>query len=457
MLPCGIPLGKLIMSDLRSSDVSRSLPAPNDLCANYCWQRYYKDGSGVLSASLATKQLISLLHRGFSPFLRSVFLLLTVLCLLFLSACRPPLPSATRPLSTPTTLPTSLPSIKPSTTISSVASAAQAITQTAVLAPGTGAGQAIYPTEAVASPAPDPLRFSFPTPVPAPASAWRPPLYPTPWALSPYDHFYFARPIAADEVNWPLWDYRYGGSFFENVIHTGVDIPAPRGTPVLAAGSGKVVWAGYGLNRGDDDPNDPYGLAVAIRHDFGYAGQTLYTVYGHLDRVDVVRGQYVSPGDALGLVGETGHTTGPHLHFEVRLRDNDYFTTRNPELWLVPPQGWGVLAGRVMDSGGQLKTGQEVIVHSLSSGQNWLAKTYASEAVNSDPYYQENVVIGDLPAGKYEVRIPYAGMGYVLEIEILPGVVNYFSFSGHTGMSTARPPTPEAGVLDQATATKPAH
>jgi murein DD-endopeptidase MepM/ murein hydrolase activator NlpD len=243
-------------------------------------------------------------------------------------------------------------------------------------------------------------------------------------------------------VNWPLWDYRYGGSFFADVIHTGVDILATKGTPVLAAGSGKVIWAGYGLYRGAEDPTDPYGLAVAIAHDFGYGGQNLFTIYGHMDRIDVMRGQWVDVGEPLGIVGETGKTTGPHLHFEVRVEDNNFFTTRNPELWLVPPQGWGVLAGRIMDSAGQLKTSQDVIVHSLSSGQNWLAKTYGAETVNGDPYYQENLVIGDLPAGEYEIRVPYAGFNYVLEIEILPGVVNYFSMRGHSGFSTALPPDP---------------
>ncbi|MDZ4185369.1 MAG: hypothetical protein U1D97_10375, partial [Desulfuromonadales bacterium] len=70
---------------------------------------------------------------------------------------------------------------------------------------------------------------------------WRPPLSDPPWALSPYDHFYFTRPIAADKVNWPLADYRYGGIFFgADIIHTGIDLPNPRGTPVMAAAPGKV-------------------------------------------------------------------------------------------------------------------------------------------------------------------------------------------------------------------------
>ena len=53
------------------------------------------------------------------------------------------------------------------------------------------------------TPVSDPLRFAFPAPGPPPVSAWRPPLYTTPWAPTPYDHFYFARPIPANEINWP--------------------------------------------------------------------------------------------------------------------------------------------------------------------------------------------------------------------------------------------------------------
>ncbi len=102
--------------------------------------------------------------------------------------------------------------------------------------------------EAGITPSPVPFQFSLPTPGAEPVSAWRPPLYPIPCAMSPYDHFYFARPIAADMVNWPTADYRYGGVFFgRNIVHTGVDIPTPEGTPILAAGPGTVVWTGWGL------------------------------------------------------------------------------------------------------------------------------------------------------------------------------------------------------------------
>ena len=223
-----------------------------------------------------------------------------------------------------------------------------------------------------------------------------------------------------------------------------MDIPAPEGTPVLAAGPGKVVWAGYGVYRGGNDPTDPYGLAVTIRHDFGYQDQPLYTVYGHMNQVDVAVGQHVETGDQLGLVGKTGRVTGPHLHFEVRLGNNDYYSTRNPELWVAPPIGWGILAGRLMDSNGQLVPQLPLIVTSLANNQNWFGRSYGLEAVNSDPYYQENLVIGDLPAGKYTLRVAYAGLNFTQKIEIQAGLVSYFYFYGKGGFELGSPPQQES-------------
>ena len=293
-----------------------------------------------------------------------------------------------------------------------------------------------------------PLRFTFPTPGQRPISFWRPPLYDTPWALGPFDHFYFNRPIAADEVNWPIADYRYGGIFFStDIVHTGIDIPAPRNTPIIAAGNGRVVWAGYGLFYGRNSPNDPYGQAVTIRHDFGYQGQRLYTVYAHMDKVLVSEGQEVKTGDVLGLVGTTGNTTGPHLHFEVRMERNSYFTTFNPELWLAPPQGWGVLVGMLENTNGSMLNGQDVTVRNKETGQKWVVRSYGNQAVNSDPYYEENLVLSDLPAGMYEVEIDYLDETYTQEIEIHPGAVSYFKFRGKLYFNTSLPPTPTIDEL----------
>ncbi len=88
--------------------------------------------------------------------------------------------------------------------------------------------------------------------------------------------------------------------------HHGIDYAAPRGTPIDAAGSGKVTFAGW--KRG-------YGRFVAIKHSNGYS-----TGYGHMSKIKkgIRRGLRVTQGDVIGYVGSTGISTGPHLHYEVR-------------------------------------------------------------------------------------------------------------------------------------------
>lgn len=290
---------------------------------------------------------------------------------------------------------------------------------------------------------PAPLRFALPTPGDIPVSLWRPPLYKIPWAMGPFDHFYFSRPIAADEVNWPLADYRYGGIFPNtDIVHTGVDIDAPKGTPVLAAADGTIVWAGYGLLRGNNDRNDPYGQAVSIRHNFGWQGQRMITIYAHMDRIDVSVGQEVKAGEQIGLVGETGNVTGPHLHFEVRIKNNAYYNTYNPELWLAPPQGWGVLVGHLENTNGSLLTTQDVSVRSKATGRTWVVRSYGPKGVNGDPYYDENMALSDLPAGDYTVVIDYLDHRYQTMVSIHPGAITYFSFQGAKGFDFTPPPDP---------------
>ncbi len=118
-------------------------------------------------------------------------------------------------------------------------------------------------------------------------------------------------PLAAARapLRWPLATGRiFVGSPFgtrEGRPHEGIDLPAPVGTPVFAAGDGRVVYAGNGI-RG-------YGNLVVVRH----AGDLL-TVYAHNSVLLVAQGQPVRAGDRIALVGQSGHATGPHLHFEVR-------------------------------------------------------------------------------------------------------------------------------------------
>lgn len=321
-------------------------------------------------------------------------------------------------------------------------------TPTAVIA-GPIATEPPVAIEAPVKPTIAPFRFIVPTPGAEPVTGWRPPLYPVPWAVSAYDHFYFNRPIAADNVNWPLAEYRYGGVFFAHVVHTGVDIDAAEGTPILAAGPGTVVSADWGLyTEAPGDTSDPYGQAVVIRHDFGYKDQALFTVYAHMSEIIAVVGQHVETGDVLGLVGETGATTGPHLHFEVRLGDNTFYKTYNPELWMAPPQGWGVLVGRITDEQGDLLHQYPVEVRTMPSGSP-LRKvlTYAMGAANADPYYQENLVLSDLPEGLYKINFDYKDKKQQFWVNIYPGQITYFTFTDKNGFVVASPPVPTLNFL----------
>ena len=90
--------------------------------------------------------------------------------------------------------------------------------------------------------------------------------------------------------------------------HSGVDFPVAYGTLIEAAGVGTTVFAGY--NSGG------YGNLVVIQHRLGYT-----TWYAHLSRITTWAGEHVQGGTRIGYVGSTGHSTGPHLHFEVRINN----------------------------------------------------------------------------------------------------------------------------------------
>ena len=107
---------------------------------------------------------------------------------------------------------------------------------------------------------------------------------------------------------WPLTAPVVGDGFGPRGTrwHGGVDLPAPLGTPVYSARSGEVVWAGW---RGE------YGFLVTVAHGHGER-----SMYAHLSRIDVRVGVWIGAGVRVGLVGATGDATGPHLHFEVRVR-----------------------------------------------------------------------------------------------------------------------------------------
>jgi murein DD-endopeptidase MepM/ murein hydrolase activator NlpD len=117
--------------------------------------------------------------------------------------------------------------------------------------------------------------------------------------------------LAALRSRWPVrgpinsdfgarrWSWRHRA-------HRGIDIGAARGTPVRVPAAGTVVFAGW---------RNGYGRTIIIDH-----GDRVHTLYGHLSRLGVRRGQTVRQGTAIGSTGSTGHASGPHLHYEILVR-----------------------------------------------------------------------------------------------------------------------------------------
>lgn len=119
--------------------------------------------------------------------------------------------------------------------------------------------------------------------------------------------------------DWPLpGDYEISDPFGPRInpvthkkgSHTGIDIAASTGTPIHAAGDGIVLLAGYSA------PWGAYGNLVLIDH-----GNGVISLYGHQSKVAVSQGDKVKAGQVIGYVGSTGWSTGPHLHFEIRVND----------------------------------------------------------------------------------------------------------------------------------------
>ncbi len=94
-----------------------------------------------------------------------------------------------------------------------------------------------------------------------------------------------------------------------SLLHPGVDFAVPEGTSIVAAETGLVTTAGWDTTG--------YGQTVIL-----HQSKDTYTRYAHLSKIDVSVGQYIIKGMPIGLVGSTGRSTGPHLHFEIRMGDH---------------------------------------------------------------------------------------------------------------------------------------
>jgi len=118
------------------------------------------------------------------------------------------------------------------------------------------------------------------------------------------DSGYYARPVSG--IITSKYGSRKGG------FHYGVDIGNKRGTPIMAAASGIVIKIVNGCKEGNSSCGGRYGNYIKIQHENGTK-----TIYAHLNTVSVSYGEKVSQGDVIGSLGNTGRSTGPHLHFEI--------------------------------------------------------------------------------------------------------------------------------------------
>ena len=134
------------------------------------------------------------------------------------------------------------------------------------------------------------------------------------YAIQDYRH------LGTGRFMWPVPHFYKISSHFGQRgrrHHDGIDIPAPKGTPIVAVDAGVVVYSDNGI-RG-------YGNMIVIAH-----GEEIFTVYAHNKKNSVEKGDKVAKGDVIGQVGNTGRSTGPHLHFEIRVKN----AVRNPAQFL---------------------------------------------------------------------------------------------------------------------------
>jgi len=135
-------------------------------------------------------------------------------------------------------------------------------------------------------------------------------------------------PIKNGKITTP---YGVRGSHWAAGYHTGTDFAANVGTQIRATKGGAVVFSGYSGGWGQ-----AYGYHVIISS--YHNGKMIRHMYAHLSSRKVVAGQRVKAGDVIGLSGNTGNTTGPHLHYEERHTNYDYYDNQRPVLLDYQPK-----------------------------------------------------------------------------------------------------------------------
>jgi len=343
------------------------------------------------------------------------------------SNAEPPPPTGTPP-ATATPVPTMAPTLIPSPTL------------TLTIAPTTTPEP---------SPTTEPDRYCPQTPPLKPeysrfylsAKEW-----PEPDETVAETHFWMSKPLPPG-VGRVLTNQRFPYGWDENgrlLLHTGLDMSEDLGTHVLAVADGTVVVAQSDFSAWYGWRCDWYGHLVVIELDERWQDQPVYALYGHVLNLMVEPGERVYRGQPVAEVGFGGAATAPHLHFEVRVGENEFENTRNPMLWLDPGTTRGVVAGRLVDPEGRPWQGVPLaLVNDDKNGEivpSWSYLGDPQSLINPDEGWAENFAFSDVSPGNYYLITQIQGVEYQVPVQVTAGEVVVVEIV----TENYKTPTPEA-------------
>ncbi len=234
--------------------------------------------------------------------------------------------------------------------------------------------------------------------------------------------FRLARPVTEDiPVNG---SYLYAEPrIYDNTLgHTGIDIAANYDT-VYSASSGYAYLVAFDTTN----PNgyEPTGAGNYIIVKSEWEGRVIYIYYMHLSKALIAEDDAVIPGQIIAVSGNTGNSTGPHLHFEIREGSASYYASRNrrnPELWIAK-NGMGAIYGKVPNAPNSSRVNISPDPKPRPPYTNYsysLTYNFNDSGIGSDDMYKENYAIGDVKPGTYTIT---SVNGYVRTVTVKAGEV----------------------------------
>lgn len=270
--------------------------------------------------------------------------------------------------------------------------------------------------------------------------------WPTPDPALATPHFWLSYPFAgSDRLLINQW-YPYGSDGNGRyLLHNGIDMAEPLGTPLLAVASGTVVVAQSDMNELYGWRCNWYGQLVVLELDDTWQGQAVYVLYGHVLNIVVEAGQRVERGEMVAEVGFGGVSLAPHLHLEVRMGSNQFGATRNPVLWFPPGKARGVIAGRLVDP--QARPWQGVSITLIEASEEgpvftntWSYLDDPQHLINPDEGWAENFVFADVPPGEHELYVKLQGIEYRVPVQVTADEISAVEIV----TEAFKTPTPEA-------------